>query len=689
MPLLPAVVPEATEKRADRVPTRLAHNVAPLFGVDSPHNPFTPLTWLCDFNLITISEIARGAPLPRRPRSGDTGTSADQGWVVRDRAIVAPRGGALPNEIISATTNRYGPHTKSALLLTASNVLLAPVTAAVETVVPLLRAADGGDLPLRLRVVAWATTIVEAFRSQPVLLVAALKARVTQREFLDSPRLSSAASVRTREPARCEIGADGDQHRDPVTHPRDLFLLDRTVRVLGLPQAAAFAEDAAIDPEPDDVRSPARNLGDEMVEHLVRLLLDASHPEGVGRVWASEVVPGRAVAEAVLPSSGIVEDLVDHWFTVHPHAAVAARRSVPPVFPTAAEIAELGTAARRALVLAALGVVRSLRPGVGKDGFAPAAFLDVVDRLTSFADDCLAPGDPVHAVLHVRLPVLRLAVLRHNRVNDLVPHVAALVAGGRTAVGLLRRGDLDRGTVADLLGAACVELNGVRTTNATDPAAGLPAPADLIAVLRELWDGYAEALEVDLRALDPEADRDVGFHLHNYASFLGSLPDRADQREAVRLFRDFVIPSRKRLYRRLQHFGPLGVAYSVATAATSRLGEWERANGDPRAAAEWAALGHRWISRAMEHNAVDTLVGEVTAFQSMFALRAAPALLLAVETGVAPAEREVPRVRRLLSVVDRWVAATAGDREADFNRHAEVEAVRARVAALAVDVGTR
>ena len=45
---------------------RLARKVAPLFGVPSEQNPFRPLTWVCDFTGITVSEIARGAPLPTR-----------------------------------------------------------------------------------------------------------------------------------------------------------------------------------------------------------------------------------------------------------------------------------------------------------------------------------------------------------------------------------------------------------------------------------------------------------------------------------------------------------------------------------------------------------------------------------------------------------------------------------------------
>ena len=548
MPLLPAVVPTTTEKRADRVPARLANNVAPLFGVVSPLNPFAPMTWLCDFNLITISEIARGAPSPTRAqaqRLRDVPSALT--WSVQDRAVVAAPGATLPNEIISATTNRFGPHTKSAVLLTATNVLLGPVTSAIETVIPLLKTVDGAELPLRLRIVAWATAAVEAFRSQPALVIAAVKARAIQRESMDSPRFAEASAVRARPPARCEVGADAEESHDPVTHPRDLHFLDRTVSCLRLPDMASTADDATVDLVSDDIRSRAPHLGDEMVDHLIRLLLDASHPEGVGHTWASEPVPDQAVAEAMLPASGIVEDLVDHWFTIHPGDRERYTRPAAVRVPPAAETESLSSTGRRVLGLTLIGLARSLRFDVDSPELPLTNFLGLLDDIEGFATRCLAADVPVRAVVDVRLAALRVVVSRHNRSNRIGGFVDALVEGATRTVELLADGVLDRGTVADLLSAACVELNAVRLTNATDPDGGLPSPDRLVAITRSFWGAYAEALEVDLSALDPERDHDIGYHLHNYATFLGSLPDRDDQREAVRLFRDFVIPGRKRL----------------------------------------------------------------------------------------------------------------------------------------------
>ena len=103
------------------------------------------------------------------------------------------------------------------------------------------------------------------------------------------------------------------------------------------------------------------------------------------------------------------------------------------------------------------------------------------------------------------------------------------------------------------------------------------------------------------------------------------------------------------------------------------------------AAARWAALGHKWISAALRQNPVDRVVGRGSESEAMFALRAAPALLLAVELGVVPVAGEIDRVQGLLKVLDRWSAQAAGKDE-DYNRHTEVAGIRSRAAALAAGV---
>ncbi|WHT17560.1 hypothetical protein N8J89_31185 [Crossiella sp. CA-258035] len=681
MPLLPAVVPLTTQKRSEVVPARLARNVAPLFGVTSPISPFGTMTWLSDFNRITITEIARGALSPTRSDRPEVPSGAD--WVVHGRAVVAAPGKSLPNEIINATTNRFGPHTKSAVLLTAVNTLLEPVALGMEEALPLLRAHDGGALPLALRIAAWSTAAIEVFRSQPALVVAAVKARRIQRESLDSPRFGRAAGLVNRAAARSEMGSRDVEKPDPVTHPRELFFVDRTVSCVDLPDLGPEPADDLLRPDADiRFRSTARDRHDELVERLITLLLDASEAEGGGYIWVSEREPDQFVAEALLPASGLVDSLCEYWLSVHGGGdASTATRVLLPSPERAAALSEQG---RRVLVLAALGIVRYVRADIGSPGFTEADFLAMLDDIDGLAARCLDVNDPTSAVVRTRLDVLRVMVLRHNRTNPIAGLVRSLVAGVDRCLGMLAGGVLDRGATADVLGAACIELNAVRTTNATDRAAGLPTPVELDDLVRRYWRAYADTLEADLSAPGSAAAHGLGYHLHNYAAFLGSHErDADDLREAVRLFREFVIPSRWRLYRRIGVFGPLGLTSYVATASTSRLGELARSRHRPGEARAWAALGHEWIDPVLREHEAGRYQPVSDEQRGLFALRAAPALLLALETGVKPlTEEDTTRLRRLLGMAEQWLETSSRGNAEDYVRHDEVEDIRKRVAAL-------
>ncbi|SFW92110.1 hypothetical protein [Amycolatopsis australiensis] len=678
MPLLPAVVPLTTEKRAERVPARLARNVAPLFGVPFAEGPFGEISWLCDFTRITVSEIARGAPSPTRAEAAETREqAADGGWFLYGRAVVAR---SLPNEIVNATTNRFGPNTKAAVVLTAANVLLEPATAAVETALSLIQGPDG-ELPTAVRIAVWATCLVEVFRSQPALVAAAAKARAIQRESLDGPRFPRAARLRDMPAARCEIG-DTDVRPEPATHPRDLNVFDRTVARLRLP--GAVVEPTGIDLDDDDAwTSPGRDLADELVDRLIRLLTDASEPDGTGYVWISERAPGQVVAEALLPASGLVADLLEYWSSVHGDVT-EPRGTLPLRLPSPTEFAGLPQQARRAIVLGVLGVARWLRSRAGSPELPLSHFLAVLDAVDTLISAGLPDTDPAAAVVRARLAVLRVTVLRHDRANSLAEPLGALIARTEHCLTLLTDGILDRGAAADVLSAACVELNAVRWTNAEDAGSGLPAPAELDELVRRYWAGFGEILELDLASLDGDDSRGVGHHLHNYAAFLGSHQENVgDLTEAVRLFRTTVIPSRQRLHRRTGAFGPLGRTYYVATGATTKLAETALAEGRTEEASGWAALGFEWISRVLEHREFDRLQDGSGDQAGLFALRAAAALVLALELDVpGTGPRELGRLQRVLATIDRWQANTTRGRAENYVRHQEVELVRKRAAEL-------
>ncbi|NUT94011.1 MAG: hypothetical protein HOY78_18520, partial [Saccharothrix sp.] len=624
-------------------------------------NPFRPLTWVCDFTTITASEIARGAPLPTRAAQARLREQEHDGeWVVHDRAVVPTSGRALPNEIVPATVNRFGPDTKAAVVLTATNVLLAPVTEAVTTALPLLRAGDGGELPTVQWIAAWAATAVEVYRSQPALVVAAVKARAIQRESLSAPLFPWADRLAGRVKARCEIGAVPPDADDPVTRPRDLDFLDG-IAVARLNTTGAL---------PSSGRGAGPGVGDRLVELLISLMVDMGAPDSAGYVWVSEREPGQAVVEAMVPSSGLVRELVETWAhgpgsLARPDEfadALADAIARPVRLPSPAHVAALPVLARRAVVLAAMGIVRQmglLAPSSWVTGSEFAGLLDGVEALLSTMDD----GDPLVPETRLRLAVQRAGVERHTG-----------RAGADTVAAVLSAADacltseaLDRGTLADVLAVTCVELNMLRPF----------APAPLTDALRRYWTAFAEAVEVDLST--PDADHSaLSFQLHNYAAFLGGNKDsEPDLRAALHLFTHSVIPGRTRLFNRDRDFRPLARSLYLAADAAAALAVLVPA----AEAGRWVRTAYDWVQRVLANPGFAPGRLHPRLDDSLFALRAAPVLLLAVETGVAPdREPALSTADELVRVVERWLKTTADGGTSSY--HATVTALRSRLTTL-------
>lgn len=680
MSLLPAVVPLTAERRAEVVPARLARNVAPLFGVASSANPFAPLTWTCDFNQITISEIARGAPAITRTRADRELALPPEGWATHGRAVVAARGAALPNEIINATTNRFGPHTKAAVVLTASNVLLEPVASAMRAALALLCGDDGGRLPLGLRIAAWASAAIEVYRSQPALVRAAMKARTIQRESMDSPGFPRVSRPAGQEPARCEIGADAPKsRRDPITHPRDLIFLDHTARDLRLPDRDLPT--LAVD---DANMATMRDQADELIDQLTTLLVNASEPGGVGCAWITENEPGQAVVEAMLPASGLVEDLLDYWSAVHGGIDEAAEAGFPIRVPAAADVVDLPVTTVRVLCLALLGIMRHLRRQVTGESLPLTGFLARLDELTALATGALEPADATRAVVTARVAVLRVALVRHNTTNPLRAMLDDLCVKTDDCLRLREAGALDRGATADILSAACVELNAVRGTNAEMPGSGLPTSSELDERVRRYWSAFGEALELDPDSPEADVQRGIGHHLHNYASFLAShVESEADLIEADRLFRELVLPARQWLYSHTGVFGPLGRSYSAAARVTTRLAETAAAAGETGTASELAETSYKWISGVLDDREFERLLDQHGDQAGVFALLAAPSLLLALELrGYPLAPDDRTRLGKVLATIDRWMAQATEGETGNYAREAEANRIRERTERL-------
>ena len=236
-------------------------------------------------------------------------------------------------------------------------------------------------------------------------------------------------------------------------------------------------------------------------------------------------------------------------------------------------------------------------------------------------------------------------------------------------------GLLDRGAVAEIIGAANIEVNAVRVTNAADPTAGLPAPDALDAWLRTSWERHLRALEIDPAAVDSRTARSglLGFHLHNYAAFLAGHPGEDDLLASVRLFRDCVLPARSLFHERSGVFDPLRHSLQVASRATSTLAEEAVAKGAFARARTWAGQGLAWIRRALDHPSSEALLAEATEPACRMALLAARALLVGHEAGAAESvATDLSWTRHLLAVARLWEHNAVGDDPDAHARHGEI-----------------
>lgn len=681
MALLPAVVPQLVEKRSELVPARLARKIAPLFGIPSDQNPFRPLTWVCDFTTITVSEIARGAPLPARsaattPRDWEH----NDAWAVHDRAVVSAPGRPLPNEIVASTVNRFGPDTKAAIVLTATNVLLTPATEAIRTALPLLRSGDGNDLSTAHWIAAWGAAAVEVYRSQPALVVAAVKARAIQRESLDAPHFTWASRLADRPKARCEVGITVTGRRDPVTQPRDLAFLD------GIAMTRLNAADVPPDTDQDgahDTTSAATgsSLSSHLIGVLVDLLTGLGAPGGVGYVWVSERVCEQAVVEAMVPSAGLVRELVETWAygpglldRANEFADALAEIIATPVrLPQPATVATLPVLVKRAVVVAAMGIARQMGLLAPSSWIVGPEFADMINDIEGLLGT-VDRDDPLVPETRLRLAALRAGVRRHDGPAG-TDAVAALLAAADDCVAAAAAGILTRGTLADVLSIACIELNMLRQTAAD--------PRPVTQALRHYWATFADAVEIDIS--NPELDHSgISFQLHNYAAFLAGNKDNADDlRAALHLFTRSVIPGRTRQYQRDRDVRPLARSRYLAADAAASLAGLLTDRGARAEATHWARQAFDWIQQVLSDDLYAPSRLHPRLDDCLFALRAAPVLLLALETGIVDDRQPIlDLAEKLVTVIERWLKENTDGHVERSHYHDAITSLRARLTGL-------
>jgi hypothetical protein len=681
-PLLPAVVPAIPENRAEVAAARLARKIAPLFGVPWPGGPFGNRTWVSDYSKITLSEIARGAPLPTRAEAARLGAPGQDGWRLVERIGVAGKHATLPNEIANATLNRFGPDTRAAVVLTAVNRLLDPVRDAAQTALALLVDGSGTALPPRLRLAAWAGLVVETFRSQPALVAAGIHARAIQNELVESWQLPLAAGLDGLRLTRCEVGSEAVRS-STTARPFTLDIADGTL-------AALQVDEAAVDPDDDGPAALTRRLrAAETVDMLLRRLLAAGTPADSSHLWLSEREPGQLAVEALLPSTGLVDRFVHHYLqSSGSDRADGDHPWVMPAVPSADRVAALPQLARRALLLALVTVLQHIQNSPAGREESRHDIVPVLAEIAELAHRSLEPDDPVAALTACRVADMTVQTLRADVRHDLRQPLDDLLTGLSRCEDLLRRGLLDRGAAAQAISSACVEILAVRRISAQRPEAGLIGPDELDERLRRSWLVFHDALEVPVfssAAGVPRLPGLVGYHLQNYAAYLAASETESDLRDAVDLFAGVVIPARQEYFTRSRHFLPLRNSLQVASRATTRLGEAARARGDHAEARSCAELGRGWVIWALEAEETRRLITARRPTESAcrFALLAAPALVLAAELR-EPATRatDLALAAELVDLVMRWEASAIGGGE-HHTRHREVITLARRLEAMA------
>lgn len=646
MALLPARIPDIPETRAGVVPARLARKVGPLFGVTWPEGPLGARTWVSDFARITLTEIARGAPLAPRAQSG--ATPPEGGWAIVDRVGVSAPGMSLPNELANATLNRFGPDTKAAVVLTAVNELLAELHTALDDTLDLLRDPAGSPLPLAVQMAGWGSVLVEVFRSQPALVAAGIRARAIQRQLCATWDLAQAPGGHVPL-TRCEIGAE--QPGRAPSRPTELAIVDGCLA--GLRTRVA---------DPLDAAERVAEIADLWLGRLLAVgtLRDASH------LWLSERAPGSLVVEAMVPPTSLVARTVRRALEI---AGEPPHELVLPAIPDAAVLRTLSPAARRTWIVAVLGIIRFVQVDPELRERTRRAVLDVVGAVGRTLDQgLLAPDDPLAAIARCRIAIVQLHTRRFDRTTELDGDLTALLAAADRCADLGDAGVLDRGAAAEILGAANIEVNAVRWTNA-DHGGVSRHPESLDAWLRLSWTRQLALLEIDPEGLHGLPGT-LGYHLHNYAAFLASHTEStADLRAAVELFQHVVIPARAAFRTRTGSAEPLRHSLQVGSRSTTALSRAALAAGDRDAAQEWARLGRAWVVEALTDAETATLLAEPTEIACRFALQVAPALRQALELGVGTAE-DLTRAADLVALAQAWeVRAGGAERHV---RHGEI-----------------
>jgi hypothetical protein len=444
-----------------------------------------------------------------------------------------------PNAVATATLNRYGPDTKAAIVLTGVNRLLREATEAVAAV---SRHLADCDVDPQLRLAVWAGLVLEVYRGQPALVVAALQARAVQRSLtsqwgahvVTDAVAGSEGGARSELPvssanAGLSMGPDAastNTGQDDPLRPVRLDLVDATLPLLRLQVTSAGAEQSGASPIVD---MPSDQLED-IADAWCRRLLQCGRP-GRGLVWLTEDEGHRQV-HVYLRVGAVVAPFVAEVLG----GAVSPRLADPPPLPDAVALAAAPVYHRRAHLLATHVAANFLRYRDELLQTFPTVRERTRNRVadaTRLGTEVLGPHDPATLLVRgyqVYLDLwdrFRRAVPQTAGLDDDLDRVQAFQVDLLAAAS---SGEIDPGAVTYLLELGSVALARARSFVA------VPSAVDRL--LSRSWGTClaARGLVANDVVADPQqVHPSQVFHLHHFAEYIAVRGRPVDLRRALAL----------------------------------------------------------------------------------------------------------------------------------------------------------
>ncbi len=545
MRLMPVVVPAPTEgRRATATAERLARNAAMLFGVPVDDN-VTGNVQLSRFDELTLQALAQGAT------HWDAAT-ADQ-------------------RIATATLNRFRPSRKAGALLAGAEVLFSPLVPVFDEVVRTTAFTDSNaPLILEVRAAIWALLVLECYRAQPALFVAAVTARNVQRAL---------AHPWAAYEARGEHLTGDEAPTVRQDQPTTLSILDDTIATVTVDTLDGGGGAAGADVGGPRLGESASEkfLREDLISRWLKHMIDS--PDR-GFAWITPVAGARRI-QAFISPLGCLNAFIDEIAATA--LPVREMELMLPRIPSAGELRRLSPLAQRATVWVILQVHRMLRDNMrfnpasaSPEDPASSVKLRVIsesEQLAALAEAVLSPGDPLvfWARAKWRNKVIAQALERDAAVAISQTHL--LREDIEQMKTLARAGIVDQGSIAEFVRSLSPIINSV--ADDAKERGDTETSDQLRHDLADDWRVFFESLEVDPRALlsasEPAMRHALPLlfagHLHNYAGFLSRSEDNGEVEFSVLLQRDAVIPARREASRQHGTSTGLRVALQVLVRA--------------------------------------------------------------------------------------------------------------------------